>query len=132
MATLPNQAVLSEYLAKMNIWYHWRAVWNAVHFLLGSLSAVLSILVAANAGTVASNAGAVPASAKGFMSPIEATVVAATAAVLTFLLTVSKPSEKASGYQDAGRHLESAIALYRGDSSVSLSAAEAEGIKMLK
>lgn len=85
-------------------WFYWRSFWNTVHYTTGSVSAFLSVILAANAGSALNGVSAING-AKGFIHPIVATIIAGIAAVFTFILTVTKPSDKADGYEEAARYL---------------------------
>jgi hypothetical protein len=65
------------------------------------------------------------------MPPIAAAFVAGAAAVLTFLLTVSKPAEKAKCFEAAARYMEGKIALYESGGNVNLGIAYDEALRLL-
>jgi hypothetical protein len=112
-------------------WYMWRSVWNGVNYLLGSGSAALTVIIAANSGrTIQGAADAQTTPPKGFLTPKQVTIIAAVAASLSFILATTKPAEKAGAYQAAARHIESGL-VEHSDNEAELRKIWAEAIKEL-
>jgi hypothetical protein len=121
-AKTPPETV-DDYVKIMKGWYIWRSVWNTVHYCIGGGSAFLSVLVVAKTGK-ATAAGA------SVMDAQTAAICAGIAAVLTFLLTLTKPGDRAGGYQSAARHMEWGLAKY-GKDIADLKPLHAEAVRML-
>jgi hypothetical protein len=107
---------------KYSTW-QWKASWwTRMHYVTGFSSAALTVFIAANARAQ-------------FLSPIQATVLAAIAAGLAFLVTALSAQTKGRGYGLASYDLELAIAKYRHNPDLPnavLSDAVEKGIETLK
>jgi hypothetical protein len=88
--------------AKYRAWRFWERYWTWANLLIGGASVFLGALVAANTKSQ-------------FLDSLWSIVIAVMAPLLTFVLTVLKPSAQAQSFVSAGRVLEKALAVYEGD-----------------
>jgi glucan phosphoethanolaminetransferase (alkaline phosphatase superfamily) len=117
---LPRQAP-ARTIEKWNAWKFWSSYWTWTYVLVGSLSSIVSVLVAANTKTP-------------FLPTYVGVAVACSAAVLTFVVNALSAQSKAAAFETAGRELEKAIAAYESDPALAektLGDAEQRGIDIL-
>lgn len=108
-------------LAKYRAWRTWQTLHHASHFIVGSLIAALSVVVAANTKLT-------------FLSQDLALVLSVAVAVLAFASTTLQSQLKASACERAAREIEKAIAIYEADPSKNekyLADAQVRGIEIL-
>jgi len=117
----PPRRVPARTLEKWEAWRYWSSYWTWIYVSVGSLSSILSTLVAAN-------------TKKPFLPDYVGVGIACSAAVLTFVISALSAQSKAAAFETAGRELEKAVAAYETDLSVtekSLGDAEQKGIDIL-
>jgi hypothetical protein len=111
-----------EFEEQRKLWINISNHWYNINNCVGGASAGLSVIIAVNA-----KANFLP---YGWMT----TVLAATAAVLTFLLTTYHADKKGAAFTLASREVEAAMFRYRTDLSLPesfLGEAVARGIELL-
>jgi hypothetical protein len=117
----PIRIAPARTLRKWKVWRCWSSTWNWTYIIVGGSSIVLASVVAANT------------KAHFLDAPCDV-IVAAGAAVFTFLVNALGAQAKGSAFETAARELEKAIAGYETNSAVTevqLGEAEQRGIDIL-
>ncbi len=113
--------VPEEIQSKLKVWFFLSNIWNNTHNVVGGCSAAMSVVISINAKAQ-------------FLSTTNAAIIAAAAAILTFLVTTLHAQTKGKAFTLAERELEAAIAKYRIDDSLPekyLGEAKARGVEVL-
>lgn len=117
------RAVPRKFLEQKKSWHRTATLYFCLHLTLGLASVVLCATYAANVR-----------SETKFLKGSKPFAFGATAAALTFLMTVSRPDSRSTAYRAAARELERAIITFQTDASLGpnyLSEAEVRGIDLL-
>lgn len=99
-----ERAVPSDVAEMCNAWMKWYHVWNTIHYVVGGLSAIGAVLVAAKVPWVSENN----------------TTVTVAVAICTAMVTFYRTNSKAVAYITAWRTLKKAINVFRSDNSYSV------------
>jgi len=87
--------VPEEIQSKLKVWFFLSNIWNNTHNVVGGCSAAMSVVISINAKAQ-------------FLSTTNAAIIAAAAAILTFLVTTLHVQTKGKAFTLAARELEAA------------------------
>jgi hypothetical protein len=117
----PIRIAPARTLQKWKVWKCWSSTWNGTYIAVGGASTALATIVAANTKA-------------HFFDPPYDVILAAGAAMFTFLVNALGAQAKGSAFETAARELEKAITGYETNAAVTevqLGEAEQRGIDIL-